>query len=183
MAMGTPPDSGRTLSAKNLRALTLSCAAILLTVVFLLLFYVTPCTNIGAKQPIPFSHRVHAGVKEIACRFCHPYVERSIHPGLPPVEKCLYCHKYIIANHPQIQKEHRYFNEGVPTPWRKVNYLAEHVLFNHQRHIKKQLDCAECHGRIQAMDRIKGKYFYMAFCITCHRQRKVNLDCWLACHS
>jgi hypothetical protein len=30
-------------------------------------------------------------------------VGRSVHPGIPPVEKCLYCHKYIIANHPEIR--------------------------------------------------------------------------------
>jgi hypothetical protein len=43
-------------------------------------------------------------------------VNRSKHPGIPPVEKCIYCHKYIIANHPEIKKEHRYFNTRTPTP-------------------------------------------------------------------
>ena len=43
--------------------------------------------------------------------------------GLPPVEKCLYCHNYIIKKHPQIQKEHNYFNTQTPTPWVKVNYI------------------------------------------------------------
>jgi hypothetical protein len=33
------------------------------------------------------------------------------------------------------------------------------------------------------MDRLKSKRFYMGFCIECHRERKVNLGCWLACHS
>ena len=110
-------------------------------------------------------------------------VDRSKHPGIPPVEKCLYCHKYIIAGHPQIQKEHRYFNTNTPTPWRKVNYLAEHVVFNHQRHIKKDIACESCHGRIETMDRIQGVHFMMGFCIGCHREKKANLDCWLACHN
>ena len=161
--------------------LTVLC--VFLVIDFMLLFYFPPGFQIGAEQPIPFSHRVHVGVKDIQCRFCHPYVDQSTFPGIPPVEKCLYCHNYIIANHPQIQKEHRYFNNGIPVPWQKVNYLAEHVLFNHQRHIKKNIDCRECHGAIETMDRIKGRYFYMEFCITCHRQRNANVDCWLACHS
>ena len=139
--------------------------------------------DIGAEQPIPFSHRVHSGVKNIQCQYCHPYVGRSIHPGLPPVEKCLHCHNHIIANHPQILKEHAYYNTKTPTPWVKANYLAEHVLFNHQRHIKKEIQCQECHGEIKTMDRIRGRYFYMEFCINCHREKKVNLGCWLACHS
>ena len=150
---------------------------------FLYFFYASPATNIGPEQPIAFSHQLHSGVKNIQCRFCHPYVERSIHPGLPPVEKCLYCHNYIIANHPEILKEHEYYNSNTPTPWRKAFYLPEHVLFNHVRHIKKNIQCEACHGKVETMDRIKGKRLKMGFCIECHRQKNANLDCWLACHS
>lgn len=169
--------------AKNKAALIWTGACGVLLLLFLYLFYLPPGVDIGPEQPIPFSHRVHSGVKAIQCEFCHPYVGRSIHPGLPPVEKCLYCHNYIIAKHPWIQKEHTYFNTNTPTPWVKANYLAEHVLFNHQRHIRKNVQCSECHGSIETMDRIKGKHFYMGFCVECHTQRGVNLDCWLACHS
>jgi hypothetical protein len=155
----------------------------ILVMAFLYLFYIAPGMGIGPEQPIPFSHRVHSGVKEIQCEFCHPYVGRSKNPGIPPVEKCLYCHKYIIANHPQIQKEHQYFNTKNSTPWKKANYLPEHVVFNHERHIKKEIACKECHGIIERMDRIKGVHFKMGFCIECHREKKANLDCWLACHN
>jgi hypothetical protein len=156
---------------------------VLLVLCFLYFFYASPATRVGATQPIPFSHRLHAGHKAIACQFCHPYVGRSIYPGLPPVEKCLYCHNYIIANHPEIRKEHNYFNTRTPTPWVKVFYLPEHVLFNHQRHIRKQIACESCHGQVRQMDRLKGKRFKMGFCIECHRAKGANVDCWLACHS
>jgi hypothetical protein len=168
---------------RNAKPLSISVGLVGLVLAFLFLFYATPGTNVGAEQPIPFSHRVHTGVKNIQCEFCHPYVSYSIHPGLPPVDKCLYCHRHIIARHPWIQKEHRYFDTQTPTPWVKVNFLAEHVLFNHQRHIRKNIQCQECHGAIETMDRVKGKHFYMEFCITCHQKKKVNLGCWLACHS
>jgi hypothetical protein len=163
--------------------LLVSVLSAVLVAGFLYTFYSSPATSIGVEQPIPFSHRVHVNVKNIQCQFCHPYVGRSINPGLPPVEKCLYCHKYIIANFPPILKEHLYYNTRTPTPWKKANYLAEHVLFNHQRHIRKEIACQQCHGEIQNMDRVKGKIFFMAFCIRCHRERKVNIGCWLACHS
>lgn len=156
---------------------------VVLVLGFLFFFYASPAARIGAAQPIPFSHRLHAGHKAIDCRFCHSYVARSIHPGLPPVEKCLYCHNYIIAQHPEIQKEHNYFNTGTPTPWVKVFYIPEHVLFNHQRHIRKEIACESCHGNVKQMDRLKGQRFKMGFCVQCHRERKANLDCWLACHS
>jgi hypothetical protein len=167
----------------NRRPLLLFIGSAVFVLGFLYFFYRTPGTAIGVEQPIPFSHRVHSGVKNIQCRYCHPYVGYSNHPGLPPVEKCLHCHNYIIARHPQILKEHRYYNTRTPTPWKKANYLAEHVLFNHQRHIRKEVACQECHGQVETMDRIKGKYFYMQFCINCHEERGANLGCWLACHS
>ncbi|RJQ77971.1 MAG: cytochrome c family protein [Desulfobacteraceae bacterium] len=167
----------------NRAPLTWVALSVLLVLGFLFFFYASPATRAGAAQPIPFSHQLHAGVKAIDCRFCHPYVERSLHPGLPPVEKCLYCHNHIIANHPEIRKEHNYFNTNTPTPWVKVFYVPEHVLFNHQRHIKQEIACEACHGEVKKTDRLKGTRFQMGFCIECHRQRQVNLDCWLACHS
>jgi hypothetical protein len=168
---------------RNIGPLLLSICSTALVILFLYFFYATPGTDIGAEQPIPFSHRVHSGVKNIQCQYCHPYVSYSRHPGLPPVEKCLHCHKYIIARHPWILKEHEYYNTRTPSPWRKANYLAEHVLFNHQRHIRKEILCKECHGAVETYDRIKGEHFYMGFCIECHQKKNANLDCWLACHS
>jgi hypothetical protein len=170
-------------SQSNTRLVVLTAACVLSVLGFLYYFYASPAFSIGPEQPIPFSHRLHAGVKEIQCQFCHPYVSRSINPGIPPVEKCLYCHDHIISQHPQILKEHRYFNTQTSTPWVKVNYLPEHVLFNHQRHIRKEIECRQCHGVIRAMDRIKGKRFKMGFCVECHREKKANVDCWLSCHS
>ena len=176
---------GETVSslAQNKVPLLWAGLSVLLVLGFLYFFYVPPATRIGPEQPIPFSHRVHSGVKAIQCQFCHPYVGRSINPGIPPVEKCLYCHQYIIANHPWIRKEHEYFNTRTPTPWKKAFYLPEHVLFNHQRHIKKEIECQQCHGQIETMDRIRGKRFKMGFCVECHQSKAANLDCWLACHS
>jgi len=158
-------------------------ACVILVLGFLFFFYASPATRIGVAQPIPFSHRLHAGHKAIDCRFCHSYVDKSLNPGLPPVEKCLFCHNYIIVNHPEIQKEHNYFNSDTSTPWVKVFDLPEHVLFNHERHIKKEVACESCHDEVRDKDRLKGKRFKMGFCIQCHRERKVNLGCWLACHS
>ncbi len=169
--------------AVNKTPLTLCAMSVLVLGLFLWLFYATPGAMIQPEQPIPFSHQLHAGVKAIDCYYCHPYVGKSIHPGLPPVEKCLHCHKYIIANHPQILKEHDYYNTNTPTPWRKVYLVAEHVVFNHQRHIRKEIACESCHGQVTQMDRLKSHRFKMGFCIECHREKKANIDCWLSCHS
>lgn len=144
---------------------------------------VYPSRQIGPRQPIPFSHRVHAGVKQIDCRFCHAYVERSQHAGLPPVEMCFFCHKYIIPDHPEIQKEKAYLDSGKPVPWVRAFFAPDYVFFRHQPHVLwAGLDCSECHGDVKSLDRLPKVDFQMGFCITCHRKMDAQLDCWLGCH-
>ncbi len=145
-------------------------------------YYLYPLRSIGPEQPIYFSHRVHAGVKEINCRFCHPFVERSPHAGIPEVSKCFFCHQYIIPQHPQILKERWHLETKTPVPWVRIYYVPDHVKFNHQRHIKTGIDCVECHGDVKKMDRLVPVDFKMGFCIGCHKRYNAQLDCWLACH-
>lgn len=154
-----------------------------LLAVMLYLFSFYPHRGIGPKQPIYFSHRVHAGVKGISCRFCHPYVGRSKKAGIPAVGKCLYCHKYIIRQHPQIVKLRSYYDKKTPIPWKRIYYVADHVQFNHERHIRKNIDCSVCHGDVKKMDRLIPVDFKMGFCIDCHRRQNAQMDCWLACHN
>ena len=161
----------------------LTLITILASVAFIYVFWVWPMRGLGPQQPIPFSHNVHSGVKQIQCQYCHPYVAYSNFPGIPPVEKCLHCHNYIIKEHPQIQKEHKYFNTRTSTPWVKVNYIPEHVLFNHQRHINAKVDCQECHGLVENLQRLPAKDWRMGMCLECHNKKNANIDCWLSCHS
>jgi hypothetical protein len=153
-----------------------------LIAVMLYLYYIYPHEVIGPQQPIYFSHRVHAGVKGINCRFCHAFVERSEKPGIPAVGKCLFCHQYIITQHPQIKKLQKHFDTRDPVPWKRVMYVPDHVRFSHERHIRKDIDCTECHGEVKKMDRLMTNVFEMGFCIECHRERNAQMDCWLACH-
>jgi len=157
-------------------------AAVILGSLFYV-FYEYPHARVGPRQPIPFSHRVHAGVKQIQCRFCHPFVERSENAGIPEVEKCFFCHKYILPEHPEIRKEKRYYDENRPVPWVRIFYVPDFVKFKHQPHILfGRLDCSECHGPVQGEDRLRKVDFEMGFCIDCHKKRSAQLDCWLACH-
>jgi hypothetical protein len=169
---------------KRNRALILATlGSVLFTAAFLHLYYARPEASLGPVQPIPFSHNVHSGVKQIQCQYCHPYVAYSKFPGIPPVEKCLHCHAYIIPKFPWIQKEHDYFNTGTPTPWVKVNYIPEHVFFNHQRHINSRVACEDCHGEVALSHRLPAKVWQMGMCLECHHAKKASVDCWLTCHN
>jgi len=142
-----------------------------------------PRSFVGPKQPIPFSHRIHAGVKEINCRFCHSFVERSQNAGIPSIRKCFFCHKYIIPQHPEIQKELEHFQTRKPVPWIRIFFTPDYVYFHHRPHVGwNKIDCTQCHGDVKTRDRLVPVDFQMGFCVGCHRKWKAQLDCWLACH-
>lgn len=136
----------------------------------------------GPEQPIPFSHRIHAGTKDISCVFCHSYASESTNAGIPSMEKCLLCHAEIAANFEPISRIKQYNDRGEGIPWVKVSFLPDFVRFNHQPHITAGRDCGECHGDVRSMDRIKPVHdITMNFCVTCHQKNKVSVDCY-TCH-
>ncbi len=50
------------------------------TVVFLVWYYFSPWnTDVGYApvQPVPYSHKYHAGLLGMDCRYCHQNVERG----------------------------------------------------------------------------------------------------------
>ncbi len=148
----------------------------------LYMYFVFPQRGAGVEQPIHFSHRVHAGVKGISCRFCHPFVDRSPRAGIPEMQKCFFCHDHIIPQHPQIQKERWHYQNNVPVPWVRIYYIPDHAHFNHEPHIRWGIDCKVCHGDVASWDRLERVDFKMGFCIGCHRNLGAQVDCWLACH-
>ena len=140
--------------------------------------------SVGPKQPLPFSHRIHAGLKQISCVFCHDGADRSTNAGLPEVGKCLQCHNVIIPDFEPIQKLHDYYETKSPIPWQRVYHVSEFAYFNHQMHVRRDADCGLCHGDVKSMDRIQlNQTLTMGFCIDCHRKEEYNasVDCY-TCH-
>src|ERR1700694_5539967 len=54
--------------------------------------------NVIRDQPVPFSHKHHAGELGIDCRYCHTSVEKSSFAGVPPTQTCMTCHSQIWTN-------------------------------------------------------------------------------------
>ncbi len=44
------------------------------------------------SQPIPYSHKLHAGTYKMPCTYCHFNAERGKHAGVPPLSVCMGCH-------------------------------------------------------------------------------------------
>lgn len=51
--------------------------------------------NYMPKQPIFYSHKVHAGINQINCQYCHVGVEKGRQAIIPSANVCMNCHKQI----------------------------------------------------------------------------------------
>jgi len=121
-------------------------------------------------QPIPFSHRIHAGKYHLPCLYCHGSAEYSSFSAVPGLETCMNCHKSVKTDSPWIKMIKKHYDKNIPIKWVKVHVLPDFVSFNHSPHIRAGLQCQTCHGPIQTMDVV---YQYaplnMGWCVDCHR--------------
>jgi cytochrome c2 len=51
--------------------------------------------NYQPEQPIYYSHKVHAGVNQISCLYCHNGAQDGKHSNIPSVNTCMNCHMAI----------------------------------------------------------------------------------------
>lgn len=123
----------------------------------------------GPEQPIPFNHRFHVREIGMQCAYCHGGVESSAIAPIPPVELCMGCHRIVGAQLEPVQELRGYWDRGEPIPWERVYKLPDFVQFPHEAHIRNDLDCAECHGPVEDMDRVsKATSLSMGWCLECH---------------
>jgi cytochrome c2 len=51
--------------------------------------------NYKPDQPIYYSHKVHAGINQINCQYCHSGAEKGRNAMIPSTNVCMNCHKGI----------------------------------------------------------------------------------------
>ncbi|HET6253921.1 MAG TPA: c-type cytochrome [Puia sp.] len=154
-------------------------------------------------QPIFYSHRVHAGINQISCLYCHSNALLSKHATVPPLNVCMNCHAAIneytkgpklyredgseVDGTAEIQKLYSYVGfdpktstyhaeDAKPVEWIKIHNLPDHVFFSHSQHTAAgKVQCQTCHGPIQQMDEVhQFAPLSMGWCINCHRTTKVD---------
>lgn len=140
------------------------------------------------EQPVPFSHKLHAGDFKIDCQYCHAGVDKSRHATIPSMNVCLNCHSVVGGDKPNIQKMKELAKQGDSFEWIRVHDLPDFVFFNHKRHIAKGVACEKCHGDVKTMEKVvQQEKFNMAFCVNCHRNNpqdpklKASINC-NTCH-
>ena len=97
-------------------------------------YYFSPWyTQVGYQptQPVPYSHRLHAGDMQINCRYCHARVEVSPVAGVPPTQVCMNCHRLAKKDSPLLQPIRDSAASGFPVRWVRVHELPDYAYFNH----------------------------------------------------
>lgn len=135
-------------------------------------------TEVGQvpPQPVPFSHRHHAGELQIDCRYCHYTVETEDVAGWPTSELCMTCHSQLWTEADMLEPLRTSFTTGAPLRWSRIVDLPEFVYFDHGVHVSNGVGCASCHGRVDTMAMTyQAKALTMSFCLDCHRDPAPHL--------
>ena len=121
-------------------------------------------------QPVPFSHRVHAGQLGLDCRYCHNGVEKSWFANLPGASTCMNCHNQVLKDDPRLQIVRDSATNNTAIPWVQVHKMPDYVYFNHSVHVTRGISCVACHGRVDQMEEVRhAEPLSMSFCLDCHR--------------
>ena len=154
-------------------------------------------------QPIHYSHKIHAGVNKIDCKYCHSSARVSKHSGIPSLNVCMNCHRNIAEYNGEEDIENgytkdfytneikklyaavgwdeenqKYTGETESVKWVRIHNLPDFVYFNHaQHHEVGQIQCQKCHGPVEEME-IMYQYspLTMGWCIDCHRESNIKVE-------
>jgi len=186
-AEGTQPQSSFAQRLKQGLSDTVNNSTIRSIVIWLFLLVVAKETIDGAysigiqqgyapKQPIAYSHKLHAGQYKIDCNYCHTGVNKGKSATIPAANICMNCHGVIKKESPEIQKIYAAIENNQPIEWIRVHNLPDLAYFNHAQHVNVgNIQCQTCHGEIEKMEVVEQRSsLTMGWCIDCHRRTEVN---------
>lgn len=129
-------------------------------------------TDVGyqPRQPVPYSHKLHAGNLGMDCRYCHTGAEQSPHAGVPPTQTCMNCHATVKTESPKLAKVRKSWETNQPIEWVRIHKTPDYAYFDHSAHLTVGVGCKSCHGRIDQMVVVSQKEpLNMEWCLNCHR--------------
>lgn len=148
-------------------------------VTFVVWYYFSPKhTDVGYQpvQPVPYSHKLHAGEMGMDCRYCHVGVEKSAHATVPPTQTCMNCHNVVRKDSPKLAPVRDSWANNTPVEWKKIHKIPDYAYFDHSRHVNRGVGCVECHGRIDQMEVVRQvQPLSMSWCLDCHRNPAPHL--------
>jgi hypothetical protein len=96
-------------------------------------YFTPPNLQVGytPKQPVEYSHRLHAGELGLDCRYCHSQVERSHEAMVPPTQTCMGCHAVVRTESEKLAPVRESWETDESIAWIRVHQLPDHAFFNH----------------------------------------------------
>jgi hypothetical protein len=157
--------------------LAAAAAATGLLVVLVVWYWFSPRhleVGYAPRQPILYSHKLHAGQLGMDCRYCHREVESGPHATVPDADTCMGCHKQVKSDSTLLQVLRTNYGTGAgdapAIPWVKVHMLPDYAYFSHAVHVHAGVGCKSCHGRVDQMEVVRQvEPLSMAWCLECHR--------------
>lgn len=133
-------------------------------------------TGYQPAQPIPYSHKLHAGQMGIDCYYCHNTIYRANFAAVPSQTTCMKCHMQVKKDSPRLALLRQAADTGEPIQWVQIHRLPDYVYFSHHAHLSAGVSCVSCHGRIDQMIEVRQeKPLNMAWCLECHRNPEANI--------
>src|SRR5262245_60069570 len=91
----------------------------------------------GPEQPVPFSHKWHAGNLKLECKKCHANPDPGEVMGIAKPAVCLECHATVKTDSPHIQKLAAAGKEERDLRWVRIYRIPEWVSFSHRARLEK----------------------------------------------
>lgn len=133
-------------------------------------------TGYTPVQPVPYSHKLHAGDMGMDCTYCHYTVTKAAYAAIPSTEVCMNCHTKVRPQSARLELIRDSYKTGKAVPWVKIHSLPDYVYFNHSAHVTAGVSCVSCHGRIDQMIEVQQvEPLNMGWCLNCHRNPAPNL--------
>lgn len=133
---------------------------------------------------IRFNHKFHIA-QGATCKTCHPgaYTSQSVQDRLlPPGTTCDACH---MTDHSDLAKvtpgddeagkcvfchlaSEKTAEKAVPIA--RSNFPRANMVFNHQKHVSRNINCQQCHGAVQDLElATRDQLPRMRGCFKCHQ--------------
>lgn len=136
------------------------------------------------KLTIRFNHKFHVKEQNLSCASCHKaaLTSQSAHDVLTPKPTlCDDCHGTDHANLDKVQAGdeasgqcafcHVGYKPGDDNRVAKFQIPRSNMVFNHQKHLSRNINCQQCHGDVQELElATRDQMPRMRGCFGCHQR-------------
>lgn len=135
------------------------------------------------KLTVRFNHKLHVGEQKLRCDTCHKGATTSESAQdrlIPKGTTCDACHggdhadpNRVAAGDEDMGKCnfcHLGYREGDGNRVAKLEIPRPNMVFNHKKHVARNIGCAQCHGEVQELElATRDQLPRMRGCFGCHQ--------------